>query len=126
MSRILVIDDEPAVLRALLRLLHDHDLSALEDPMLALVRLDAGAEYDVILCDVAMPALSGIELYRRAIASRPELEQRFVFVTGNGSPTVDEFLARPGIRTVHKPFDAELLRAVIGLVVAAREEGEVS
>lgn len=120
-TRILVVDDEPWILRAMVRMLvKDHDVEALADPMLALVRLDAGADYDVIFCDVTMPMLSGLDLYRRSIVARPELARRFVFVSGNGSDAVHEFLAQPEIRSLQKPFDTEMVRTTIARVLAER------
>lgn len=100
----------------------DHDVEALDDPMLALARLDDGTDFDVVLCDVSMPMLSGIELYCLAIAARPTLAERFVFLSGNGSHAVHVFLARPEIRSLRKPFDMDMLRAAIDRVIAPRAE----
>jgi len=114
MSRILVIDDDPGVLRAVYRILKDHDVMALNDPELALERLVSGEyEFNVVLCDISLPRLSGLALYEKATAARPELSSCFVFFTGNGDQAAIAFLGRPDIRVLHKPFEtAELLETI--------------
>lgn len=114
--RILAIDDDPLVLKAIARLLRPHDVEAVDDPLVALVQLDAGAEYDVIICDLFMVRRSGMALFDQVTKLRPELADRFVFLTGNGGEEIEAFLARPEIRVVRKPFDYKLLRDVVEAV----------
>ncbi len=79
---LLVVDDEPALRRAYTRLLRPHRVHAC-DARSALRWLEAHhADVDAIVCDVMMPDLNGVELYRAAVQAHPALAYRFVFTSG--------------------------------------------
>jgi CheY-like chemotaxis protein len=114
-GRILIIDDEPAVGRTLHRLLGgDHDVTVLCDGQQALELIGQGTHFDVVLCDLTMPDLSGIDVYERCRAGRPDLAQRFVFMTGGTfSNTSREFLDSVGNCFIEKPFDLQTIRLIV-------------
>jgi len=114
-GRVLVVDDEPAVGRTIHRMLSDrHDVVVLTGGAQALLMLEGDADFDVILCDVSMPGVTGMEVYSRATASRPELVDRFVFMTGGSFTAVTKsFLETVDRRYIDKPFDLETLRTVV-------------
>ena len=116
--RILVIDDEIEVGQAVRRILRrQHDVDAVQRAEVALSLL-ASTAYDVILCDVMMPEMSGMELYARLEKEMPHLLPRVVFISGGAfSPEAREFLLRHGASSVDKPFQARELRRVIEEVV---------
>jgi len=124
-ARVLVIDDELSVAKGLKRMLAGHDVVIVRDGEQALELLATDANFDVILCDVMMPALPGSELYYRAIRSRPELTQRFVFMTGGAFTQYGRaFLETVGCPVLHKPFDAvAVLESVQTLARARRRAG---
>ena len=63
-GRILGVDDEPLISKAIQRcLVNDHDVVALTRGAEALEKIRAGAEFDVILCDLMMPEMTGMELH---------------------------------------------------------------
>jgi two-component system NtrC family sensor kinase len=108
---VLVIDDEPAIRRSVERLLirRGHQVVTAGEPAGAQAAL-ARQSWDVVLCDVHLGRHSGIELYERAAAERPELADRFIMMTGDLlSPEVVEFLARTRARHLGKPFEAQVL-----------------
>jgi CheY-like chemotaxis protein len=75
-------------------------------------------DYDLILCDVMMPILSGAGVHRNLSALRPEVVPRIVFVTGGVFTTeVTEFMAGVTNRVLEKPVDRQLLADVIAAVV---------
>lgn len=103
--RVLIIDDEVPIARALSRLLTGHDVVVANDSVTALDALD-GAAFDVVLCDLMMPSVPGPELYRRACARDPGLADRFVFMTGGAfTESASAFLATVKGRVLIKPFD---------------------
>ena len=114
-ANVLVIDDEVAISRALARLLSaDHEVEVINRSPEALSRLSAGPAPQVVLCDLMMPELNGVELYEQACAARPELRDRFVFVTGGAfTEETSAFLAQTRTPVVGKPFNADELRAAI-------------
>jgi PAS domain S-box-containing protein len=113
-GRILVVDDEPLVGRALGRILRaDHDVVVTTSPLDALERLERGERYDVVLCDLMMPELSGMELEARIARATPNMVGRIVFMTGGAfTPAARAFL-EGGRPHVEKPIDSAALRAVL-------------
>ena len=96
--RVLVIDDEEAVARAVARVLHaQHDVETCADGRAALVRLLGRDTYDAVLCDLMMPAMGGSEVYDAVLAARPALAARFAFLTGGvTTEAAAAFLERAG------------------------------
>jgi CheY-like chemotaxis protein len=118
-TRILVIDDEVDLLDYMTRALRGEGylVDAVSDADQALARL-AETRYELIICDMRMPGLSGPQLYRQAQAQDPDLAERFMFVTGDtiGHATQD-FLAETGAPFLCKPFGlAELIDQLHGLL----------
>jgi signal transduction histidine kinase/DNA-binding response OmpR family regulator len=118
---ILIVDDEPSVLRGLSRLLRrdGHTVDTAPNGRMALARLQERA-YDVILSDLRMPELDGAGLYQ-ALVQYPELQQRFVFLTGDTvSPETMAFFKQTGVRWLTKPLRAAEVRRAIQQVLPAR------
>jgi two-component system cell cycle sensor histidine kinase/response regulator CckA len=112
-GRVLVIDDEPAVGRTIQRLLA-HDVTALSSGRDAIGLLAAGEEFDVIFCDLWMPEVSGMEIYRTVVATRADLGPRFIFMSGGiSSSRAREFLDSLPNARLDKPFDLETVRALV-------------
>lgn len=107
--RLLVVDDEPLVLRAIGRALYAHDLTLCESGDAALSAVQsAPAPYDAVICDLSMPGMSGRELYEQLAWVDPELAKRFLVLTGGALGKEDaEFAIRLGALT--KPVSAEAL-----------------
>jgi CheY-like chemotaxis protein len=115
---VLVIDDEPLVLNAVRRILSAHETVCVGEPREALARLLAGDTFDVILCDLLMPSLSGREIFEELTRFRPELAARMVFLTGQRADDVTEsFLGSFSNPVLEKPFEPELLRSTVASVL---------
>jgi CheY-like chemotaxis protein len=81
--RVLVVDDEPLLAAALVRMLSgDYDVESTIDPQEALARLASGQRYDVILCDVCMPVVTGVDFHDEVARHEPVQASRIVFITG--------------------------------------------
>lgn len=79
----------------------------------SLARIRAGEHYDLILCDVMMPNLSGIDVYNAIAEINAEQAHRIVFMTGGAfTPTAQEFLDRPDAVHIAKPFAPGAIRAL--------------
>jgi CheY-like chemotaxis protein len=77
-------------------------------------RIDAGARWDVILCDLLMPEMSGMELSSRVEATASDLARRMIFMTGGAyTDEARRFLEVEGHRWIEKPIDPATLRAVV-------------
>jgi signal transduction histidine kinase len=119
-AKILVIDDEPVVARAMRRMLPGHDVSIALDATHALQAFENGGLMDVIICDLMMPDISGVDLYVRACDRWPELKPRFLFMTGGAvTPKAQELLEQADVRCLHKPVRNEELMAMVDAIVAS-------
>jgi two-component system NtrC family sensor kinase len=112
---ILIVDDEPEVAAMLSDILRHagHRTAVVHSGNAALAQL-AATDYDLILSDLHMPDLNGLDLYRHVQTSHPHLLERLVFITGDvlGS-TVRSFLAETGAPSLEKPV---IPREVLSLV----------
>jgi PAS domain S-box-containing protein len=120
-GRVLVIDDEPMILRLVRRVLtDDHEVTTLEGAEEALALIDEGARFDVILCDLMMPGMTGIELHEALGTSHPDQAARMLFLSGGAtSASTSAFLDRFAGRHLGKPFHIAALRALIEPLVSS-------
>jgi signal transduction histidine kinase len=114
-GRVLVIDDEPIIIKALDRLLvAEHEVTAASTAGEARERILAGEQYDVILCDLMMPQMTGMDLHAELLRVMPEQASRMVFLTGGAfTPDARAFLDQVPNQRVEKPFDTQHLRSII-------------
>jgi PAS domain S-box-containing protein len=121
-GRVLVVDDERAVAESLDYALRDeHDVDTAAGAHEARAAFDSGRDYDVVLCDLAMPVESGADLYAYARAHYPALAQRFVFMTGGAFTQKSvNFLEASQRPHIDKPFELDRLRALVDLLVEKR------
>jgi PAS domain S-box-containing protein len=120
--RVLLVDDEAPIRRALHRMLERaHDVFVADSGESALAELLAnGQRYDVILCDLMMPHMSGMQVYDRLAGEYAELTRRFIFMTGGAfSKRSSEFLAECDRPVLDKPFDMDTLSRAVAQVTAA-------
>jgi signal transduction histidine kinase/CheY-like chemotaxis protein len=121
---ILVVDDEVMVGRSIERLLGtSHQVVSTTRAAEALRWLSQGKRFDVILCDVMMPEMTGIEFYNELGRSHREMRDRVVFITGGAfTPGAAEFIRLSRNVRVDKPFDEGKLRAAISDIL--RRDGD--
>ncbi len=114
-GRVLVIDDEEDLTEVTREALVDHhDVMTTGDARQALEWIEGGDRFDLILCDMMMPQMTGMEFYSRLVSVAPRQAERVVFMTGGAfTPRAREFLARlPNLR-IEKPFDLERILTVV-------------
>ncbi len=113
--RVLVIDDEPMMARAVQRLLDsEHDVVATSDPLAAVEQVRSGVRYDAVLCDLMMPSMSGMEVYEAIASVEPEQARRMVFMTGGAfTPAAVRFLETVENPHIEKPLEHAALRAIL-------------
>jgi signal transduction histidine kinase len=120
-ARILVVDDEPLVGTVIERTLGgDLDVVPVGGPRDALALLARGEKFDLIFSDLMMPGMTGMELFSEVERLSPALASRMVFLSGGAfTPATRDFLARPGMECIEKPFDLDTIRATIARRLAA-------
>ncbi|MCK6592103.1 MAG: ATP-binding protein, partial [Polyangiaceae bacterium] len=114
-GRVLVVDDEAMIGAAIRRTLSsEHDVTPLTSAREALNRILAGERYDVVLCDLMMPVMSGMELYDELVQKAPEQAKRIIFLTGGAfTPKGQAFLDQVPNPRLDKPFDNQNLRSMV-------------
>jgi CheY-like chemotaxis protein len=113
---ILFIDDERAIVDLVRSALQEeHTFYSAENGEAALATLkEFGSQIDLVLCDLMMPVMNGMELYERVRREFPEMAHRFVFVTGGAMSTAaQEFIDTVKQPVVFKPFSLKNLRSMI-------------
>ncbi|OJT16883.1 hybrid sensor histidine kinase/response regulator [Archangium sp. Cb G35] len=120
-GRILVVDDEPMIGMAIRRTLQrEHEVIALTSAREAQARLTSGERFDLILCDLMMPEMTGMELHQAVASHSPGLAGRMVFLTGGAfTANARDFLNQVPNHRVEKPFSTQELRGLVQSLLAA-------
>jgi len=128
-GRLMVVDDDPAVLDSLRRLLQagGHDVVALNSGEAAVEVLSEDGDFDLILTDLMMDGMSGIGLYEHLARTGPDLAERLTFVSGGAfDQATRDFLARVPNPQLSKPFELDSLLAFVADQLAARPRAPTS
>lgn len=114
-GRVLVIDDEPLIANVVRRTLaHDHEVTAVNRAQDALSKILSGERFDVILCDLMMPEMTGMDLHEELVESVPEQAAQMIFLTGGAfTARARAFLDQTANLRIEKPFDTVALRAIV-------------
>jgi CheY-like chemotaxis protein len=114
-GRILVVDDEELVLRSVRRILsQEHDVLAMVSAEEALAVCAGGEKFDLILCDLMMPDMTGMDFHRELSLIAPEQAERMIFVTGGAfTEKARAFLSETPKEQLEKPFNSANLRAIV-------------
>lgn len=112
--KILIVDDQPTLARAIKRMLNEHDVTTVSNARDALTRIEEGERFDVILSDLMMPELSGMDLHAAIGQIAPDQVEKMVFMTGGAfTGSAREFFEHVPNPTIEKPFDKAALLALI-------------
>jgi signal transduction histidine kinase len=114
-GRILVVDDEAMVAKTVHRILRDdHDVVIVTSGREAADRVQAGERFDLILCDLMMPRMTGMELHAQLVGVASDQAERMIFMTGGAfSPRARQFLDETLNPRIEKPIDVPNLRALV-------------
>jgi signal transduction histidine kinase len=123
-ARVLLIDDEVSLLRAVGRgLRRHHEVVEASSGERALAILETDRKFDVILCDLMMPGIDGIDVVERLREHIPALAERVVVVSGGAvTPRASDFLAQANLRVLEKPALLRDILDVIDAVLDARAD----
>ncbi len=114
-GRILVVDDEQLVLRSVRRILsQEHEVVAMTSAADALALCANGEKFDLILCDLMMPDMSGMDFHCELSLVSPEQADRMIFITGGAfTEKARAFLSETPREQIEKPFYSANLRAIV-------------
>ncbi len=118
-GRVLVIDDEESLGQAIRRYLsQEHEVEAVTSARVALDLLAGGARYDVILCDLMMPQITGMELHDSVTRLDADQAEKIVFVTGGAfTEAARTFFESTTNPRIEKPFDLKSLRQLVNELI---------
>ncbi len=124
--RILVVDDELRYAKSLeLLLATDYEVSIANNGKDALELFVRGQRFDVILCDLMMPHMTGMDLHDALSQTDPDQSRRMIFLTGGATnERARIFLARSDIRHLEKPLELEELEVAIADVSGTKRESQ--
>jgi len=114
MARILVLDDQPEVARAIARMLTNHETAMETDPRRAVARVEHGERFDLVLCDLNMPGMGGREVSDALVTAQDDAPPVVLMMSG-GENVASLFAA--GRAVLIKPFEADELRALVSAVL---------
>ncbi len=121
-AKVLVIDDDPRVARAIGRSLRAYAVTLAPSAEDGLARIHAGERFDLVLCDLMMPGMDGLGFHAALERAGSPLLPSLVFMTGGvSSNEISRFLETCTVPCVQKPIDVEaidrLVRARVGRTV---------
>ncbi|MFO1061093.1 MAG: IclR family transcriptional regulator C-terminal domain-containing protein [Dongiaceae bacterium] len=121
-GQILIVDDEPEVAQALADILEGAGFRIdIVDGGAAALEAVRTQDYALVMSDLRMPGMSGIDLYRRLAEIRPELAERFVAITGDTlSTSVQTFLEESRRPCIEKPFVPSEVREMVAVCLAGQ------
>ncbi len=114
-KKVLIIDDDTLVAKSLARVIQRYtaQISIAGSAHEGMAMLAADGPYDVVFCDLLMPEMTGMDLYRHVRQESPETASRFVFVTGAITDEAQAFLDSVPNACLTKPFDMDRLRDML-------------
>jgi two-component system cell cycle sensor histidine kinase/response regulator CckA len=119
-GRVLLVEDQPEVRRTLARILRSQGHEVIEangGPQALELFQETGGAVDLIITDVVMPKMSGVELAERLLKEHPEL--KFLFMSGYMEDEVGRRgLTRAGVQFLEKPFDQSDLVRKVGAILS--------
>jgi CheY-like chemotaxis protein len=114
-GRVLVVDDDLQVCRLIARLLEpEHEVVTVVSAAQALDLIRGGERFDIVLCDLVMPQMTGMDLHAELTRTVPGMAEKMVFMTGGVfDDRASEFLDNIPNAQVLKPFCRKTLRQLI-------------
>lgn len=118
-ARVAVIDDDAAVVDVIRAALRHDGIEAAGFPSAHAFLAAPGEPYDLVLCDLQMPGMTGLELLLEV--RRKDSRSRFVIITGEGSvPTAVEAMKKGATDFLAKPLRLEEIRMLVRLLDSPR------
>jgi signal transduction histidine kinase len=119
-GRILIIDDEEGILVAMARMICEHETVLVSSGAEAKQVIDGDQAFDLVLCDMMMPDISGMDLHRWLTEHHPVLARQLIFVTGGAfTPRARDYLSTVDNVCLEKPFDENIFKRIVNDAIHA-------
>jgi len=117
-GRILIVDDDDGIRFAMSRILCRHETIEAASGKAARELLEQDQQFDLILCDLMMPHVSGMELHEWLSEENPRLAKQLIFVTGGAfTPRARDYLKTVDNLRLEKPFDVATFKKIVGNMI---------
>lgn len=118
-KRVLIVEDEEMIVSLLKSILEEtgNIVDIAPNGKEAIDRIDMN-QYDLIICDIKMPEINGVQFYDEVQRTKPELTSKFIFMTGDPSNETMDFLDKVGNPYLVKPFKIEKFKSQINEILA--------
>lgn len=118
-ARVLLIDDEPLLLRSLREAVdNEHEVVTALGGGAAIELLQRDTSFDLVVCDLQMPDVDGVSVHEAIAIRAPELMPRFVVMTGGAvTPRAANFMLKAKPRSLKKPISLDELLELARLSV---------
>ncbi|HTJ28738.1 MAG TPA: response regulator [Candidatus Limnocylindria bacterium] len=118
----LVADDDPEILALIGKVLSvdPFEVTLCDDAESALVRLQRGGRYDILISDFMLPGISGIDLIRQVRSNSATATMPVVMISGHGNYAMDARAKSAGANAfLRKPFTLSQLRTTVQQLLAS-------
>jgi len=123
-GRLLVVDDEEGVRLAVSALVREHEVVLASSGAEAKAILQDDRAFDVVVCDMMMSDVSGMELHQWLASEHPELAGQLVFMTGGAfTPQTRQYLSTVDNTCLEKPFDIHRFKRVVNDMILRSRGG---
>ena len=113
-GRILLIDDDDTIRAAMVRMLREHEVVEAVSGEAGRRILQDDQLFDVIICDLMMPDMSGVELHQWLVETYPRLVEQVVFITGGAfTPRAQEYIEKVDNIRLEKPFEVADFKKIV-------------
>jgi PAS domain S-box-containing protein len=117
-GRILIVDDEAGIRSAMARMLRGHETVQAANGAEAIAILEKDQAFDLLLCDMMMPDISGMDLHEWLTERQPQLAKQLIFITGGAfTPRARDYLSKVDNIRLEKPFDVTNFKKIVGELV---------
>jgi signal transduction histidine kinase len=125
-GKILIVDDEPRLAQVVKDMIgNDHETSVVTtgtDALQLLMQEPDDGRFDLILCDLHMPEISGMDLHQKLVEIRPAVAERMVFMTGGAfTERSRDFVSKVGNACIDKPIDVGQLKHLVTSTLVRRQ-----
>lgn len=119
-KRVLIVEDEAIVTELVKAVLEEGEsiVDVASNGREALKKINS-SKYDLIVCDIKMPEINGVNLFYEVKKTNPELSSRFIFITGDPSDETIDFLHEAGNPYIIKPFKLEKFKVRVNEIFCA-------
>jgi signal transduction histidine kinase len=121
LPRVLVVDNEPSIVRAVRQILEpEHEVRVAPDAETAVALVESGQRFEVILCELMLPGINGMDLLEALRRTKPEAATHLVFMTAGGGPSrARRYLEKLNRPWLTKPFNRHQLLEALASVTAS-------